>query len=142
MNYSEQIKHPKWQKKRLEIMKRDRFTCKLCGDKETQLHIHHKEYINGNDPWDYDNKLLITLCEDCHTEIENIKKDDPDIIFESIHIYKSNHWTDGSKIMFVSAPFNCSMIIYNKNGTWLDGFDLNEYEMKNIIKIFKKSLNV
>lgn len=66
-NYSDLLKSPKWQKKRLEIMNRDKFTCKLCGDTETQLHVHHKEYINGNDPWDYDNKLLITICEDCHT---------------------------------------------------------------------------
>ena len=33
MNYSEQLKSPKWQKKRLEIMQRDKFTCQLCGDK-------------------------------------------------------------------------------------------------------------
>jgi hypothetical protein len=64
--YSELLKSPKWQKKRLEIMKRDKFACKLCGDTETQLHIHHKEYINGLNPWEYDNKYLITLCADCH----------------------------------------------------------------------------
>lgn len=53
LTYSDKLKSPKWQKKRLEIMKRDKFACKLCGDTETQLHVHHKEYINGNDPWDY-----------------------------------------------------------------------------------------
>jgi 5-methylcytosine-specific restriction endonuclease McrA len=30
--YSELLKSPKWQKKRLEIMSRDKFTCKKCGD--------------------------------------------------------------------------------------------------------------
>ena len=72
-NYSDLLKSPKWQKKRLEIMKRDKFTCKLCGDTETQLHVHHKKYISGNDPWDYDNKLLVTLCEDCHETVESCK---------------------------------------------------------------------
>jgi len=139
-NYLELLKSPKWQKKRLEIMNRDKFRCKLCGDTETQLHVHHKEY-NGNDPWDYDNKLLVTLCEDCHTEVEKIKKNDPDVLFESIHIYKSNHWDDGGKIIFVSTPYNCSMIIYDNNNKWSDGYELNETEMKNIIKIFKKSFN-
>ena len=62
MTYSEKLKHPKWQKKRLQILSRDKFTCKKCGDTETQLHVHHKEYISGNDPWDYDNDLLITVC--------------------------------------------------------------------------------
>ena len=140
-SYSELLKDPRWQKKRLQIMSRDKFTCKLCGDKETQLHVHHKEYIDGNDPWDYDNKLLVTLCEDCHQEIEKLKKSDPDALFESIGIYKSNHWTDGSKIMFVSVPYNCSMLIYDENNKWIDGFELYESEIKNIMKIFKKSLN-
>lgn len=80
-SYSDKLKSPKWQKKRLEIMKRDDFTCKKCGDTETQLHVHHKEYINGLDPWEYDNKFLITLCEDCHLVIEN-----------TIKYYKENNW--------------------------------------------------
>jgi len=140
-SYSKKLQNPKWQKKRLEIMRRDKFKCKLCGDEETQLHVHHKEYFNGNDPWDYDNKFLITLCEDCHTEVEKIKKEDPEILFESIHIYKSNHWTYGGRIMFVSIPMNCSISIYDENGEWNDGYVFNDNEMKNVIKIFKKALN-
>lgn len=30
------------------------------------LNIHHKYYIKGKKPWEYDNNALITLCEDCH----------------------------------------------------------------------------
>lgn len=30
------------------------------------LNVHHKYYINGNFPWEYDNGALITLCEECH----------------------------------------------------------------------------
>ena len=30
------------------------------------LNIHHKYYITGRKPWDYDDDALITLCEDCH----------------------------------------------------------------------------
>lgn len=46
-SYSDKLKSPKWQKKRLEIMRRDKFRCRLCKDEETQLSVHHKEYING-----------------------------------------------------------------------------------------------
>jgi 5-methylcytosine-specific restriction endonuclease McrA len=35
--YSDQYKSPLWQKKRLEIMNRDKFTCQECGEKEKQL---------------------------------------------------------------------------------------------------------
>ncbi len=74
MNYSEQLKSPMWQKKRLEIMKRDKFTCQDCGDTENQLQVHHKSYTYGKMVWEYDNDNLITLCEDCHSSITDIKK--------------------------------------------------------------------
>lgn len=45
MKYSEQLKHPKWQKKRLEILKRDKWKCKKCKDDTTTLNVHHKEYL-------------------------------------------------------------------------------------------------
>lgn len=66
LTYSEQLKHPNWQRKRLEILKRDGFECTECGDKETTLHVHHTKYIKGRMAWDYDDALLATLCETCH----------------------------------------------------------------------------
>lgn len=68
MTYSEQLRDPRWQKKRLEILSRDKWACTLCGDTETTLHVHHKKYT-GN-AWDADNGLLITYCEPCHGLIE------------------------------------------------------------------------
>lgn len=71
MTYSEKLKDPRWQKKRLEILSRDNFTCTLCGDTETTLHIHHKEY-NGQ-PWEADSDCLETHCEHCHEIVELFK---------------------------------------------------------------------
>ena len=68
MNYSEQLKDPRWQKKRLEILQRDDFTCQVCGDKESTLHVHHKCYTKGKKPWEYEAYSLITLCEECHKD--------------------------------------------------------------------------
>mgnify|MGYP000949982809 CR=1 len=65
-NYSEKLKDPRWQKRRLEIMNRDDFTCRKCGDKTKTLNVHHLSYIKGRDPWDYRDDILVTLCEDCH----------------------------------------------------------------------------
>lgn len=65
-NYVEKLKDPRWQKKRLEIFKRDNWRCCLCGDTENTLHVHHLRYKKNADPWDYDNDDLITLCESCH----------------------------------------------------------------------------
>lgn len=74
MTYLEQINHPKWQKKKSEILNRDNYTCQLCGSKEKTLHVHHLIYFSGKMAWEYDNELLITLCKDSHKEIEELKK--------------------------------------------------------------------
>lgn len=70
--YSEKLKHPKWQKKRLEILNRDNFTCQCCKADDKTLHIHHFKY-NDCEPWEYENTDLITLCEDCHEHEEFLK---------------------------------------------------------------------
>lgn len=73
MNYVQKLQNPKWQKKRLDILSRDLFTCLLCGDKDTTLHIHHKEYLPGRQPWDYEDDNFQTLCKHCHAVSEHIK---------------------------------------------------------------------
>lgn len=48
MDYKEQIKDPRWQKRRLEIFQKDEFTCKLCGNSQKTLHVHHIEYLSNH----------------------------------------------------------------------------------------------
>lgn len=74
-SYAEKLKHPMWQRKRLEIMERAGFKCADCGGKEKTLHIHHKLYEKNREPWEYDNETMECLCEDCHLITTNIKKD-------------------------------------------------------------------
>lgn len=64
--YWEKLKDPRWQKKRLEILDRDGFSCVNCGDTTKTLNVHHGYYEKGRDPWDYADSTLHTLCEDCH----------------------------------------------------------------------------
>lgn len=69
--YNVLLKNPKWLKKRKVILERDGNKCQCCRATNL-LHVHHKQYqINEQTgdfqlPWDYQNKLLITLCENCH----------------------------------------------------------------------------
>lgn len=64
--YQKKLRDPRWQKRRLEILDRDEFSCTNCGDKETELHVHHAIYLKGKDPWEYEDEHLITLCAPCH----------------------------------------------------------------------------
>jgi hypothetical protein len=68
MRYSDKLKDPRWQKKRLEILQRDQWMCQKCGDSDSTLHVHHRNYVKDLEPWDYPNDSLITLCEDCHED--------------------------------------------------------------------------
>lgn len=76
MNYAKKLRDPRWQKKRLEILSRDHFTCNICADTETELHIHHKQYYDNYEPWEYDDEDLVTLCKHCHALTEELKKTD------------------------------------------------------------------
>lgn len=73
-NYSD-YKNANWQKKRLEILTRDEFTCQSCsnGGEEVYLHVHHIVYIENKKVWDYPDDHLITVCDSCHKEIHNNK---------------------------------------------------------------------
>lgn len=136
-NYAEKLRHPKWQKKRLQILNRDKFTCKLCKDTETTLHVHHKFYTEGADPWEYDNCDLTTLCEHCHQQIEKNKDSISD--FDDVRIYKSDKWKGGARIMFLAniSTGDTVMSIYDSSGKWISGFELSMEEQKRIMKIFK-----
>jgi len=64
--YFEKLKDPRWQKKRLEVLQAADFHCQSCGDGTSTLHVHHKQYFKGREPWEYDARQLAVLCEDCH----------------------------------------------------------------------------
>ena len=75
ISYAEKLKHPLWQRKRLEILNRDGFKCRRCGDETRTLHVHHLKYSRGRDPWLYPDASLVTLCEVCH-EVEHEDRQD------------------------------------------------------------------
>ena len=64
--YSDKLKDPRWQRKRLEILQRDEWACRSCGDKTNTLHVHHRWYVSGREPWEYPDVALLSLCQDCH----------------------------------------------------------------------------
>lgn len=55
---------------RLEVLKRDNFTCQACGD-SNNLHAHHIiRFVDDKDErFNVDNG--ITLCEKCHRKIHS-----------------------------------------------------------------------
>jgi hypothetical protein len=88
MDYSKKLKDPRWQRRRLEIFERDKWTCQSCGRTDNSLHIHHLKYLPGLDPWDYEAHYLITYCETCHETEHLIGDQVRGILYEMIDANK------------------------------------------------------
>lgn len=111
MTYAEKLLDPRWQKKRLIILERDKWTCRMCYDSETTLHIHHLSYT-GNDPWDSPDDQLTTLCKHCHAVLEFNKKYK---IKEAIRVLK-REFSDGDiglTFLYLDADDELSIDIYH-----------------------------
>lgn len=123
-DFLQQYKSPKWQKKRLEIMQRDKYTCQCCGEKEKMLNVHHKEYISGKKVWEYENDNFITLCENCHerrhTLIKRITKHLHNITdnnLESIDFILEHIVVDDDNKFLDNLAFAC-------NGNFIDSIKI------------------
>jgi hypothetical protein len=63
---------PRWRARREQILNRDGNKCVICQS-TSKLQVHHRQYqfnVKGNQfrlPWEYEDGLLLTLCESCHS---------------------------------------------------------------------------
>lgn len=74
VTYVQKLKDPRWQRKRLEILDRDGFMCRVCESDTNTLHVHHKCYLKSTDPWDYPDDTMVTVCEECHLTADRMRE--------------------------------------------------------------------
>jgi hypothetical protein len=76
--YGQLLTTYEWSIKRHEILNRDKHQCQECKhtSSSSELRVHHKKYTDGSLPWEYNNDMLITLCEECHAK-EHDKENHP-----------------------------------------------------------------
>jgi hypothetical protein len=65
--YEQKLRDPRWQRRRLEIFQRDKWTCQLCSRTDLELHVHHLHRTTEN-PWDEPDLHLLTVCKLCHEQ--------------------------------------------------------------------------
>jgi hypothetical protein len=91
MTYSEKLKDPRWQKKRLEVLSAANFSCSYCGSDEDTLHVHHCYYERGLMPWEYEPDAYKCLCGDCHTQRQamelQIQKGLSSLCFQELDVF-------------------------------------------------------
>lgn len=95
LSYYEQLKHPKWQKMRLEVLEAAGWKCSSCACTDKTLHVHHKQYIKGRAAWDYDMSNFEALCETCHADAHNSKE----IINEILAALPSEMWMSAASLL-------------------------------------------
>jgi hypothetical protein len=95
MTYSEQLKRPEWQKKRLEVLNAANWMCQCCGEMESMLHVHHKRYVKGRMAWDYVLGDFEALCENCHSEAHETKE----LIEEILAGLPTAMWMDAASLL-------------------------------------------
>lgn len=88
--FFKKYKDPRWQKRRLEKMQEADFMCEICGDNESTLNVHHKYYIQGNEPWEYKDEALTVLCEHCHND-EHEDKENTEMMLRLLREYFTNY---------------------------------------------------
>jgi predicted RNA-binding Zn-ribbon protein involved in translation (DUF1610 family) len=93
MTYSEKLRDPRWQKRRLEIYNRDNFTCQECLSTTKTLNCHHLAYESNVEPWDYPSDYLITLCEDCHKEVDEYRKPIEAIVVKTMRLSLKDYFS-------------------------------------------------
>jgi hypothetical protein len=86
--YSEKLRDPRWQRMRLEVLECAGWACQSCQSSTKTLHVHHKQYIKGREPWEYERTNFEALCEDCHQESHV----DKDLINEILAAMPSLMW--------------------------------------------------
>ena len=70
--YKEQLLDLRWRLFREFAIVARRGVCENCGSKKN-LVIHHPQYKDGYNAWDYSVKDVVCLCNNCHKKIHNIK---------------------------------------------------------------------
>lgn len=71
--YDDYLRSPRWQQLKSERLKIDNYKCQRCG-RPFDLQVHHLWYpqvLGQEDPY----RDLITLCDYCHQQVEQEKKE-------------------------------------------------------------------
>ena len=72
--YSEKLKDPRWQKKRLEVLNAAGWCCQECAAQDQTLAVHHSWYPLGKEPWEVEGDLLLALCPRHHQERQELEQ--------------------------------------------------------------------
>lgn len=82
--YAEKLRDPRWLEFRSEAIRILGNKCSECTEdfagSKTSIHVHHRRYQHGLDPWDYEMADIAVLCDRCHSAIHDCEHKWRDLI--------------------------------------------------------------
>ncbi len=75
MDYDAKLKTPEWMEFRDHVLDVKGRECENCHCLAERPHIHHKGYVRGRDPWDYELSEVAVVCGECHGIIHRRRKE-------------------------------------------------------------------
>ena len=127
--YASKLKNPKWQKLRLNVFERDKFTCILCKDDTTELHVHHTLY--KGEPWEAPIETLKTVCKTCHMFLEKMYTftNNKDIFPERAEVHVTDFGDGNTSIDKMSFKWKDTCVVVYSTGhvEYIEGKDVKIY---------------
>lgn len=62
-----------WQRAKKETLERDGHKCRICGNANRKLHVHHLLNRIGSEDHDHNLENLVVLCSTCHGKMHDIR---------------------------------------------------------------------
>lgn len=92
MKYADLLKMPEWRDRRSDYVGRLSEKpswpgceyCENCYEILGSHHLHHRRYISGRLPWEYEDTDLMLLCEVCHKHVHDVAKFAQEFILASM----------------------------------------------------------
>ncbi len=83
----------RWRERQKEVFKREGYRCQNCGCRPIMLFVHHRYYLHGHKPWEYDDECLMSVCNACHRALHGNHRKDQGMVtsMEACELFMKSH---------------------------------------------------
>ena len=122
--YSRQLKKPQWITRRSARIILAGGKCERCQSSKL-LNVHHKNYIEGRNAWDYPDELLEVLCRSCHRLEHKINVSEKKTRKTQVQLdaLSEEYWEWQAKIQELKSEFYAISAELDEKKSLLDGLD-------------------
>lgn len=138
MKYADQLRDPRWQRKRLEIMERSDFACENCGEKTKTLAVHHRLYLRGRKAWEYESEFLECLCQECHSSKHDLQAELNAVLLMGADIEQVIGYAKGLYCMITNSKDEVAISSWEQAAGFIDAWGKNKIKPQDFLSAIEK----